>query len=201
MNVWNSNRITMVFAAFGVLAFLSLTTVALRAVGILKWDIFSLLSASDEAPIRVRNGSMDFYILSPNEHWEQIGGTGTWRIKNASRHREDFEVTLAVRAGASCGGALTATGSDIVIVYEKDDNPATTDTAKIALDAVGHRTKVRPDAGVTMTWDPADPQKLSYKIVGGFVKSIAVGSGANPATICSFTSAAQLEHLLILNVP
>jgi hypothetical protein len=201
MSVWNTNRITMAFAAFGALAFLALTTVALRAVGVINWDIRRVLSASDEAPIRVRNGSVDFVILSPKEPWEQIGTSGSWRIKNSSRHREDFEVTIAVRPGASCGGAVSATGSDIVVVYENDDNPATTSTARIVVQSAGRRTVVKPDTGVTMTWDAKDPQRLSYKVAGGFIQSIAVGNGANPATLCSFANAAQLEHLLILNVP
>src|SRR5215203_2038929 len=160
ISLWSTNRITMVFAAFGVLAFLALSSIGLRMAGITKWDISSVLSASDEAPIRVRNGSLDLHILSAQERWEEIAGSGTWRIKNASRYREDFEVTIAVRPGASCGGALTATGSDIVLVYENDDNPATTSTARIVLEAAGHRTKVKPDTGATMTWDAADPQKL-----------------------------------------
>src|SRR5215204_3735411 len=115
-SLWTTNRITIVFAAFGALAFLSLTTVALRLVGVTTFDVFRILSESDEAPIRVRNGSVDFTILS-NQKWEQAGTPGSWRIANAQRRREEFEVTVATKSGATCGGALTATGSDIVLLY------------------------------------------------------------------------------------
>jgi hypothetical protein len=194
------NRITLVFAAFGVLAFLALTTVVLHAVGLIQFDLYRVLSDSDEAPIRVRNGSADFVILA-GQHWEQIGTSGSWRIAAARRRREEFEVTVATKPGATCGGALTATGSDIVIIYENDDNPETTNTSRIVMQSAGRRTVVKPDNGVTLTWDKADPPKLSYKVNGGFIRSIAVGNGANPATICSFSSAAQLDHMIILNVP
>jgi hypothetical protein len=35
----------------------------------------------------------------------------------------------------------------------------------------------------------------------GYIKSIAVGSGATPPTMCSFTAANQLDRISILNVP
>lgn len=200
ISLWGTNRVTMTFAAFGVLAFLAVTSVVLRVVGITKFDILTLFTDSDEAPIRVRNGSLDFSIVG-GQRWEQVGGSGNWRIKNATRHREEFEVTIAVRTGATCGGALTATGSDIVLVYENDDNDSTSNTSKISLHSQGRRTVVKPDSGVTMTWDAKSPATLNYQASGGFLRSIAVGNGANPATICSFSSRVQLDHLIILNVP
>lgn len=195
-----TSRSMMALSAVGVLALLSGATLLLNAVGLIDFNLKTLFSDSDEAPIRVRNGSLDFTIVG-GQRWEQVGGSGNWRIKNATRHREEFEVTIAVRTGATCGGALTATGSDIVLVYENDDNAGTTNTSKIVLQSAGRRTMVKPDSGVTMTWDNADGQKLSYQVSGGYLQSIAVGNGGNPATICSFSSRAQLDHMLILNVP
>ena len=203
-NSWTPSRLfrraTLVFAAIGLLAALAGFTVVLKSIGVIGWSILDLLTDSDEAPIRVRNGSADFVIAS-DQQWEQLGSSGTWRIRNAHRYREEFEVTLAVRAGAVCGGALTATGADIVVVYERDNDEATTNTARIVLQSAGRRTLVRPDTGVTMTWNPSTPSLLRFVAAEGYVKSIAVGSGSNPAVICTFTSAAQLDHTLILNVP
>ena len=191
-------RAVLTFAAIGVLAAVAGSTVILKSVGAIKWDIFDLLTDSDEAPIRVRNGSLDLSIQGSQE-WEEVGSSGTWRIANATRYREEFEVTIAVRAGATCGGSLTATGSDIVLIYERTDAAAS--TVKIVLQSAGRRTMVRPDTGVTLTSDAATPDILRYTAAPGFLKSIAVGNGANPAVICSFTSASQLDHMLILNVP
>jgi len=193
-------RATLVLAAVGLLAVLGGFTVVLKSVGAIGWSILDLLTDSDEAPIRVRNGSADF-VVGSNQTWEQVGSSGTWRIRNARRFREEFEVTLAVRAGAVCGGALTATGADVVVVYERDNDESTTNTVRIVLQSAGRRTLVRPDTGVTMTWNPSTPSLLRYVAAEGYVKSVAVGSGANPAVLCTFTSAAQLDHMLILNVP
>jgi hypothetical protein len=193
-------QITYGFAIIGLISVLALASMALRVIGVIEWDLTKTLSDSDEAPIRVRNGSIEFTIVG-FQGWEQIGSSANWRIANATRHREDFEVTLAVRAGATCGGALTATGSDIVVTYENDDDPATTNTSRIVLQAQGRRTVVRPEGPATLTPDGTSPWTLRYQAGAGFVKSIAVGNGANPAVICSFTGRDQLDHMLILNVP
>ena len=192
--------VTRTFTLVGILAVLAGFTIVLKSVGVIKWNIFDLLTDTDEAPIRVRNGSLDLTITGP-QSWQQVGASGTWRIANATRHREEFEVTVAVRAGATCGGSLTATGADIVLVYENDNNPATNNTSRIVLQSAGFRTLVRPDNGITMTWSAASPALLRYQAAEGFLKSVAVGSGANPAVICTFASAAQFDHLVILNVP
>lgn len=195
-----TNRITLAFAVIGILAVLATATVVLRIFGVIKQDIFQLLTDSDEAPIRVRNGSLDLSILGA-QGWEQVGTSGNWRIMNASRHREEFEVTIAVRAGATCGGALTATGPDVVLTYDNDNNESTANSSRIVLQSAGRRTLVRPDTGVTMTWDAKAPELLRYQVSGGYLKSIAVGSGSNPAVICTFTAAAQFDHMIVLNVP
>ena len=196
----NWKRVTYAFAIIGVFTVVALTSMALRVVGLIEWDLIKTLSDSDEAPIRVRNGSIEFTIVG-FQGWEQVGSSGNWRIANATRHREDFEVTLAVRAGATCGGALTATGSDIVVTYENDNDPATTNTSRIVLQAQGRRTMVRPQSPVTMTYDNKSPWTLRYQAAEGHIKSIAVGNGSNPAVICSFSGREQLDHMLILNVP
>ena len=155
--------------------------------------LLGAFSDSEEAPIRVRSGSIDLYILSGTQQWEQVGGSDTWRIQNAERYKEEFEVTVAVRAGADCGGSMTATGSDIVLTYNNNN--------QVRLQSAGYRTVVKPGNGVSMTWDATTPQKLSYVVTGGFIRSIAVGNGTNPATMCSFSAPGQLDHLIVLNVP
>ena len=195
-----TSRVIRVLAVIGLLAVLAGFSVVLESVGLIERSFFDLLTESDEAPIRVRNGSLDL-IVTGNQKWEQVGTSGTWRIKNARRHREEFEVTIAVRAGATCGGSVTATGPDIVLVYERDNDESTTNTARIVLQSAGRRTLVRPDTGVTMTWDASTPALLRYTAAAGYLKSIAVGSGASPAVLCTFTSAAQLDHMIVLNVP
>jgi hypothetical protein len=194
------NRIVYAFAVVGLLSVLALATVVLRAIGVIRWDIAMVMSDSDEAPIRVRNGSLELTILGSQE-WQQIGSSANWRIANASRYRDDFEVTIAVRSGSTCGGSLTATGSDVVLTYENDDNPATNSTSRIVLQAQGRRTLVRPESPATLTRDDQSASTLRYQASAGYLKSIGVGNGANPAIICSFSGREQLDHMLIMNVP
>lgn len=198
---WATSRgLLTAFAAVGVVAVLAAGTMLLNAIGVIDFDLKTLFSDSDEAPIRVRNGSLGFTIVGGQE-WEPIGASGNWRIANADRHREEFEVTVAVTGDATCGGKLTATGSDIVLVYERDNDPATANSVRIVLQSAGRRTVVKPDVGVVLTMDSNSPEQLTYQAGSGFLQSIAVGNGGNPATMCSFTSGAQLDHIIILNVP
>jgi hypothetical protein len=185
------SRVTTALAVIGFLTVLGGVTVLLKSVGITKWSILDLFTDSDEAPIRVRGGSIDLFVISASQEWREAGSSGNFNIHNTERYRDDFEVTVAVRAGATCG-AQTATGSDIVVTYNDDK--------RIRLQSLNRHTWVKPENGATLTWNPAEPQKLSYAPVG-FIRSIAVGNGANPTTMCSFTAANQLEHMIILNVP
>ena len=155
--------------------------------------LLGFFSDSEEAPIRVKNGSLELIIVSASQQWQQAGSSGNWRIANAERYSDNYEVTAAVKAGATCGGSTTATGSDVVFTYS--------DGKVIRVQSTGNRTAVKPDAGATMTWDAATPQKLSYVATGGYLATIAVGNGANPTTMCTFTAANQLDHVLLLNVP
>lgn len=163
-----------------------LTGVAITAVGFVLGG-----GDSDEAPIRVKNGSIELRILANGQEWEAVGNSGNWRIKSAQRFG-DFDVTAAVRSGATCAPSQTATGADIVLTYS--------DNRTIRLESAGQRTMVKPGTGITMTL--ATPQQLKYQPSGsGFLTQIAVGTGGNPTVLCSFTAASQLDHILILNVP
>ncbi|HET7696600.1 MAG TPA: hypothetical protein VFK57_12880 [Vicinamibacterales bacterium] len=186
-----SRRLTLTFAVIGVLAVLSSFTVVLKTVGLTKWSIFDLLSDSDEAPIRVRNGSIDLYLLSQTQEWKQDGSSGNYRIPGTHRYKEEFDVTVTTRSGAVCP-ALVGTGPDVIVTFSNDRS--------VRLQSAGRHTLVKPENGATLTWNASEPDKLTY-LADGFIKSIAVGSGSNPTVMCSFTAANQLDRLTILNVP
>ena len=185
------NRLTVTFAVIGLLSVLAGFTVVLKSVGIIGWNIFDLLIDSEEAPIRVRNGSIDLELLSGSQEWKQDGTSGNYRIPNTYRHKEEFDVTVTVRAGAVCP-ALVGTGPDVILTFSNDRS--------IRLQSAGRHTLVKPENGATLTWNASDPRRLPYQ-ADGYIKSIAVGSGANPTTMCSFTAANQLDRVNILNAP
>lgn len=185
-------RVTLTFAAIGIAAVLAGSTIVLKSVGLIGWSILDLFTESDEAPIRVRGGSIDMFVLSTSQEWKQAGSSGNYNIDDTVRYKDEFEVTVAVRAGATCA-AQTGTGSDVIVTYN--------DQKSIRFQSQNKHTWVKPENGASLTWNAAQPQKLSYVVPGGFITSIAVGNGANPTTMCSFTAGNQLDHVIILNVP
>jgi len=189
ISLWRTNRLTMVLAAFGVLALLALASVALRMVGVTSWDFFRVLTDSDEAPIRVRNGSLDIHLLSESQEWAD--DNGEWKVRGAKRFKDEFEVTVAARAGASCGPSHTATGAAVVVTYN--------DNTEVRFQSAGKKTKIKPGQGAGKL---VGGQHLQYGTPGaGFIKQVAVGTVGSPTPLCTFTQADQLDHILILNVP
>lgn len=192
ISLWKTHRVTMVFAAIGVLAALAATSLVLHKIGVIEFNILKFLSDSDEAPIRVRNGSLDLELSSTSQSWVQAGTSGNWNIDSGHRFRDAFDLIVAVRPGAACGGG-SASGAEVIFTYSNDK--------KVRLQSIGRRTWVKPDPGVTLTREGATPQKLSYA-TAGFLKSIEIGNAGGGVTpMCTFTAANQLDHLFVLNVP
>jgi hypothetical protein len=52
---------------------------------------------------------------------------------------------------------------------------------------------------VTLASEAKTPDLLTYSSHEGYLKSIAVGSGANPAVICTFGAKDQFDQMLIVN--
>jgi hypothetical protein len=193
ISLWKTHIATMVFATIGILAVLTASSLLLYKLGVIEFNILRLLSDSDEAPIRVRNGSLDLELLSTTQKWTQAGTSGNWNISSSQRFKDAFDLVVAVRPGAACGGQ-SASGAEIIFTYSNDK--------KVRLQSIGRHTWVKPDTGVTLTWDSATPGKLSY-ITDGFLKSIETGNGTGGGVtpMCTFTAANQLDQIVVLNVP
>jgi hypothetical protein len=184
--------VSLILSTIGVLTLVALATIGLQMVGVLSFSLLDWFD-TDEAPIRVRNGSIDLLLITKSQEWEPVGGSPNWRIDGGKRFTDNYEVTVAVKAGATCGGSYTGTGSDVVFTYSNGE--------KIRLQSTGRHTFVKPDnANTTLTRDPNNKQLLQYA-PAGYLQTLAVGNGANPTTMCTFTAANQLDHILVLNVP
>ena len=187
-----AHPVSLFLATVGLLTLVGLAAVALQMVGVLSFSPLDWFD-TDEAPIRVRNGSLDFELITTSQEWKPVGGSPNWRISGGKRFTDTFEVTVAVKAGATCGGSLTATGSDLVLTYSNGE--------KLRIQSTGRHTFLKPDnTNTTLTKDPNDDQLLKYE-PAGFLATLAVGNGANPTTMCTFAAANQLDHIIILNVP
>ena len=186
-----SSRVMPTLAIIGLISLFAGSTIVLKSVGVIGWSILDLLSDSDEAPIRVRNGSIDLNLDSSTQKWAAQGASGNYRIPGARRHKEEFEVIVVPRNGAVCP-ALVGTGPDVVLTFSDDK--------VVRLQSAGFHTVVKPENGATLTWNASAPQMLRY-MATGHIKSVAVGSGANPPVVCSFTTGNQLDRINILNTP
>jgi hypothetical protein len=192
ISLWKTHLVTMVFAGIGILAMLTASSLLLYKLGVIEFNILRFLSDSDEAPIRVRNGSFDLELASTSQSWTQAGTSGHWNISSGQRFRDAFDLVVAVRPGAACGGQ-SASGAEIIFTYSNDK--------KVRLQSIGRHTWVKPDTGVTLTRDSASPAKLSY-MTAGFLKAIEIGNGSGGLTpMCTFTAANQLDHVFVMNVP
>ena len=187
-----AHTVSLALATVGVLTLLGLFAIGLQMVGLLSMSPLDWFD-TDEAPIRVRNGSLDLILVTDSQEWEAVGGSPNWRIDGGERFTDNYEVTVAAKAGATCGVSMTATGSDVVFGYSNGE--------KIRLQSTGRHTFVKPDnPNTTLARDPNNEQVLRYA-PSGYLQTIAVGNGANPATLCTFTAATQLDHIIVLNVP
>ena len=184
-----TNRLVVALATIGALTVLAATTVVLHRMRIIDFDVLGIFTDSDEAPIRVRNGSVDMQIVSGSQKWEN--DNGEWKIKNTKRFKEEFEVTVAVRSGADCAPSHVATGAAVVVTFSDD--------TKVTFLSAGKRTRIKPSAG---SLQKVNDQQLRYGTSGaGHIKQVAVGTPGSPTPICTFAQREQLDHIVILNVP
>lgn len=143
-------------------------------------------SGSEEATIRVRNGSLEFIILDSDQQWTQAGSSGNYRNRDAEKQSDKYEVTV-VPAGAHTCNLYSRIGTDIEFTYS--------DEKKIRVQSQNKNTWVKPE-GVSVTWNSATPQTLTYTPTG-YLSRITVDN----QLLCTFTNPAQLSSVLIMDVP
>ena len=166
-----------------------LLTVSLLAIGAAIGAAIVLGgSSSDEAPIRVKNGSLEIEIMSGSQEWADQAGD--WHIDGAEKFREEYEVTVAPRPDATCAPSKVASGANVQLTYS--------DGRVITLRSQGKKTKIQHSNVI----QKVAPNRLRYAATGsGFIREVAVRGGGAPSVICTFTRPDQLDHIIILNVP
>ena len=75
----------------------------------------------DEPPIRVKNGSVDFYLASRKDTWK-MEHDKLFTITGGKRSKDALDVVVAVTAtGAASCSAQTDTGDLVTLEYVKSD--------------------------------------------------------------------------------
>ena len=176
------------YSAAALIAAAVLAAVA-TAAAILLAQAFGFILAGDEAPIRVKNLSIDLEVLHSSQHWKEEGSDGTkWKISGGTRESEVYEVYIVPSDPASCPGGLKPTGKTVRFTHS--------DGTWIELKATGHKTRLTASKPLTLS---ADERSLSYKSISTpetvQIKTITTDTNS----ICDFSSKDPALSVLMID--
>jgi hypothetical protein len=128
---------------------------------------FAFLS-DDEAPIRVRHGSVDVELLDPVQEFVERGSSGKkkWKIKNdPPRKKAKYDVIALPSDCAKCPNGLILTGAPVVFTID-----ASGTSLDIVFEASSNKTRI--DADDALSHDPnVNPRLLS---AANFITKVVV---------------------------
>jgi hypothetical protein len=161
---------------------------------------FAVADTGDEPPIRVKNGSVDFYLATSKDRWNQGADTKHWKISGGKRAKDQLDVVIAVNAGAICN-AQSGTGDQVTLVY--DNGNGTTTNISIATDPENPKQKHSGVFGAELKLSTVLLDKNRLLTYGdptnqkGYISRILLDDGNPP--MCTFTDRKQLAELVIMD--
>jgi hypothetical protein len=157
-----------------------ITAVVVVVAGVIIWQIVT--AAGDEAPIRVRNGSMT--IDTEDGTWQDEGGA--WSNETVKKeHKGDFWVRVTLTDGTdACEGQghpvhVEYSAGGFKAIFTVAGNPA--------------RTKVSPRGQLTKETD----QRLSHGASGGYITGVRI----NGSLLSCNITATNLDAVRICSSP
>lgn len=138
--------------------------------------VYFSLSAGDEPPIWVKNGSMEIELLHNSKEWRENGNKANWKVSGGTRGKSTYQVLISPSNAANCSGDLKPATETVTFVYS--DAASTT----VEFKATGNHThiKVTPAQDLTQS---SDKRTLSLDAGGGgYIAKIQAGQ-----TSCTFT--------------
>lgn len=143
----------------------------------------AFVRAGDEAPIRVRNGSVILEVVHPDRHWKQIGSDGKrWRLNKGVRTTDAYQLYLTPTNPADCGGNVGPQAH--IVEYFPDDHSAQT-PGKITVQTVvtGNkwRSEVTSDRPLGLS---GDEKTLTYGSEVNYIQSLRLNNSGTPH--CTF---------------
>lgn len=164
LEVWlDHTGATLAAAAAGAVAGAAAAELFLKA---------GIKSAGDEAPIRVRNGTLEIKLLDDDQDFEEDNGSGPsngkkWKFKGKlSRKHNDYVVILLPGHLDKCPKGLIAVGKKIDVEY--------VDGQKVHFKAPGNKTKI--DAKHALEPSFIENGLLTYGAGGGYITKVTVDS-------------------------
>jgi len=142
---------------------------------------FSFLSG-DEAPIRVKGGSIHLELLNTTQTWKSAGDD-KWKISGGRRKHEEYSLTIVAKAG-TC--SVTADRKMAVKITYSDSH-------WIRFTGKGHHTEVTSDVKLTTSADgvPHDGRTLSFDRKDGYISAVSL----DDHLVCAFASKEEFTML------
>src|SRR5687768_5657928 len=169
----------------GIAAFLSgtLAGAAICGAAVMAFKLFRL--AGDEPPIRVKGGSFHLDLTCGTTIWDEIGNTGkTWKIKNGSRGKEEYDVSIVSNKKLCSKSA--AKGKRVYIEYTTTGGGVRT----VEIKAPGNMTHITASDSLDLVnWD----RSLTWDVAGHISMIDVDGS------VCTFADKTELEHALLMD--
>lgn len=119
---------------------------------------FELKFADDEAPIRVRHGSVDIELLHQAQEFVERGSSGKtkWKIRfDPPRKKAKYDVIALPSDCTKCPNGLILTGTPVIFTIDAPGK-----SIEVVFDANSNKTRI--DADDALSHDPTvDPRILS----------------------------------------
>jgi len=132
----------------------------------------------DEAPIRVKGGSIHLELLKTTLTWKKTGSDDRkWKLSGGRRNHADYAVTVDASSGCSVSAGRKST---VRVTYS--------DTHWIEFTGQGNHTSVTADVGLSTS---PDERTLSYVVSSGYISAISLDN----SLVCAFASAGEFKRL------
>ena len=139
------------------------------------------LLGGNEAPIRVKNASIEFRIAGGDHHWQSIG-SNRYRVNGPNKNQSDYYFEVA---GLNC----SLSGNGETVTFQHSDGK----TFTLGVDA--NHTQVTAPSGVTLTiTSTSNGSLLSYSSPNGYLRNVKVGGQE-----CSFSSKLEFYYMLLVD--
>ena len=175
--VWAENpRAFVIAVVFGILI-----------GGAVVFLLRTLADTGDEAPIRVKSGSMYFDIISSRPgKWQQ--DNNEWKIDTGTRGNDDLHFIIDTTVSDTCVPDASAFPTNKLFV-EYDDG------FTVQISSTGKHLRVKPDDMTKLTSD--GNRRLTFGTSGtGFIKFI-YKQNKSGTPLCTFTADKKLLSLTV----
>jgi hypothetical protein len=132
----------------------------------------------DEAPIRVKGGSIHLELLGGTQTWQKLGSDEKHWKTGGRRDHADYILTF----DASPGTCNVTAGRKTTVRVTYSDNHW------IEFTAQGNHTRVESDVDLSTT---PDKKTLSYVVGSGYISAISTDGNL----VCAFGSAGEFKKL------